>query len=119
MENVTKVIYTNIIHDLYDFFRMVKYGYELDKKLRKRDKLSNSILEIINKLIVEDDIFKNIDKMQLYEFLYSNIDILPYDIAKEELYRRIRKIIAIEAMSKIFDGNPEQLKLFEARRNIK
>lgn len=126
MENQAKVSQTNIIIDSYhkieEIFScswMIGFENELLKKMRKKDKLLNSILKIINELIEEDETFKKINKKELYEFLYSNIDILPIDITKEELRNRIMKIMAIEVMSKIFDGYPGQLKLFEERRNFK
>lgn len=111
MENYSPNIFASIIMPVKNIF----IDYELLQKRRKRYELSNSILEIINKLATEEVLFKNINKAQLYEFLYSNIDVLPYEITEDDLYRRIRQIMAIEAMSKLFDGYPEQLKLFEER----
>ena len=90
--------------------------YDLVIKRRKKYDISEYIWEIIVKLS-EEDLFNNIDKIQLYNFLYSNMYKLPSDITKDELYRRIRKIMAIEAMSKIFDGYPEELKLFKKGEN--
>ncbi len=76
--------------------------YHLSQKGRKRNNITKYMWEIIIELSKED-LFKNVDKIKLYSFLISKIDVLePYDINKEELYRRIRKIMAIEAMSKIF-----------------
>lgn len=93
--------------------------YHLAQKGRKRNNISKNMWKIIIDLSKED-LFKNVDKIKLYNFLFSKIDVLePYDITREELYRRIRKIIAIEAMSRIFDGYPEQLILFEKRRDLK
>lgn len=84
--------------------------YNLDQKMRKRNNISKYMWEIIVELS-KKDLFENIDKIKLYDSLYSKIDILePYEIPKEELYNRIRKIMAVEAMSKIFDGlSPEQV----------
>ena len=85
-------------------------GYHLYQKRRKRNNISGYMWEIIVELS-KKDLFKNIDKIKLYESLYSKIDKLePYEISKEELYNRIRKIMAIENMSKIYDDlSPEQI----------
>lgn len=115
MENYTSNIFTSFKISIKDTFNY--YGFF--KKRTTRYDLSDSILDIINKLVAEEDKFKNINKTQLYMFLYSNIDILPYDITEDDLYRRIRKVMAIEALSKLFDGYPEELKLFEERRKRK
>lgn len=126
MENQTKFSQTNIVFNLYNkigeivaYIPIIEYENELRKKMRKKEKLLDSISKIINEIIEEDDSFKIINKTELYEFFRSNIDVPPLNITKEDLHNRIMKIMAIEVMSKIFDGYPEQLKLFEERRNFK
>lgn len=116
MENFSPNVFAFIITDIKNIFSDY---YGLFKKNTKRYELSNSILDIIDKLVAEEDVFKNVNKAQLYRFLFSNIYILPYEITEDDLYRRIRKVMVIEALSKLFDGYPEELKLFEERRKRK
>ncbi len=116
MENFSLNVFEFIIADIKNIKNIFS---DVFKKNTKRYELSNSILDIINKLVAEEDMFKNINKAQIYKFLFSNIYILPYEITEDDLYRRIRKVMVIEALSKLFDGYPEELKLFEERRKRK
>jgi hypothetical protein len=80
--------------------------------------LKKQMSELMDKLISEEDIFKRIDKNELFKSLSAMLDKLPFEqisIPEEELAGRIRKIMALEAMSGILDDlTPEQLEAFEA-----
>lgn len=109
MENFSNIEIT-ILGEFSKVIEKTVQGYRLSQKSRKRNKISVYMWKIIVELS-KKDLFKNVDKVKLYESLYSKIDKLePYEISKEELYSRIRKIMAIENMSKIYDGlSPEQV----------
>ncbi len=74
------------------------------------------ISKIIDKIIKEEDVFKEIDKYNLLK----NISKIIYDISIEwdkisdkELSERIKRILALEAMSGILkELQPEQIKIF-------
>ena len=82
---------------------------DLYRQKRKKERTLSSISEIIDK-ISEEELFKNIDKRKLFEYFSSRLHLIDYNIKKDELYRRIRKIMSIEVMSRIYDGlSPEQV----------
>lgn len=64
------------------------------------------------------EIFKRVDKNKLFESLSDLLDKLPVErisIPEDMLTERIRKLMALEAMSGILDElTPEQLEAFEA-----
>lgn len=114
MENYP-IFSTNITDEIFpEIGKIFWQHYQLNKKMRKREKLLKSISEIINKFSKED-LFKDVDKVQLLTFLNSRMYLLePYDIKKDELSIRLRKIMVTEAMSRILDGlSPEEIKELE------
>lgn len=95
---------TNIkINKLNEIFPVIWKYDDLNKTLKRKNNLLKSIIKIVDNLS-EEDKFKNVDKARLFKYLNSRLEKLPYDIEKKELNRRIRKIMAVEAMSRILDG---------------
>jgi uncharacterized membrane protein YheB (UPF0754 family) len=100
---------------------IVKHPFHTEesyRRERKRDELLKQMSELMDKLITEEDIFKRIDKNKLFKSLSPMLDKLPLErisIPKDELTKRIRKILALEAMFGLLDDlTPEQLEAFEA-----
>ena len=74
------------------------------------------ISEIVNKLIKERKIFKNIDKTNLIKFLSTLTSTEELNsVDNKELKRRVEKIMLIETMGGILNElNPEQIKDFDS-----
>jgi len=67
---------------------------------------------IINKLQSEEEIFQDIDKDKILKIINESSLNLS-DISDEELVKRIKRILAIEAMSGILkDLSKEQIEIF-------
>lgn len=76
----------------------------------------NKILKIIDKLQSEEEIFKDIDKNKVLNKVSKIINessLNLSDVSDEELAKRIKGILAIEAMSGILkDLSKEQIEIF-------
>ncbi len=84
-----------------------------DKRLKYRIKIS----EIIDKALNEEDLFKEVDKHKVIKFISNMTDkglINLNEIPDEELLKRIKRILALEAMSHLLEGlSPEQINQFD------
>lgn len=76
----------------------------------------NKISKIIDRLKSEQEIFKDIDKNKVLNKILKIINessLNLSDISDEELVKRIKRILAIEAMSGILkDLSKEQIEIF-------
>jgi hypothetical protein len=80
--------------------------------------LQRRISKIVDKLIEEEEIFREIDKTKLMESLSRTIERLPKgqleSISDRELARRLEKVLSIEVMSGLLkDLSPEQIEAFD------
>lgn len=84
--------------------------------LYSSEKLLNKISKIIDRLKSEQEIFKDIDKNKVLNKILKIINessLNLSDISDEELVKRIKRILAIEAMSGILkDLSKEQIEIF-------
>lgn len=92
------------------------YYFGVDK-----DHLFMSIERILDSLLTEEELFNTVDKNKILELIKETINKIPENeipLSEEELTKRIRKILALEAMSGILeDLTPEQLEAFESSIN--
>jgi hypothetical protein len=77
------------------------------------------ISKIVDKLVREKEIFKNLDKNELIDFLSSLMEKLPPEqrmsVTDDELTDRVEKIMLVEATVEAFkEMSPEQMESFEA-----
>ncbi len=83
----------------------------------KHDQLSLKISEFVDRLIDTDELFKGIDKDKLLETVFQMLNDVPVDwndVSEDELIERIKRILALEAISGILkELNPEQIKTFD------
>ena len=101
-------MYPNYI-SFIECFNGMTSQLDLYRQKRKKEMTLSSISAIIDE-ISEEELFKNVDKRRLFEYFTSRLYLIDYDIKKDELYRRTRKIMSIEVMSRIYDGlSPEQV----------
>jgi len=74
--------------------------------------------KIIDKLIEDDEVLKEVDKAKMMESLSALIGKSPQklmSITDDELTRRIEKVMLIEAMSGMLNElSPAQMKSFES-----
>jgi len=100
----------------YEFKTATVFLEEFPKKV-KETLLLVKISEMIDKITHEEEIFKGIDKHKLLKTIskmLSDISVEWDKISKEELFERIKRILALEAMSGILkDLNPEQIEIFD------
>jgi len=93
------------------------YTKEPSRRYKQSSELLKSIAELIDKLSREDVIFKNINKRKLFQSLSDMITKLPPEqisISRDELTKRIEKIMAMEVMYGMLDDlTPEQIKDFD------
>ncbi len=84
-----------------------------DKKLEYRIK---KISEMINKMVNEEDLFKEVDKNEVIRYISNAVNrglINLNEIPDEELLKRIERLLVLEAMSHLLDGlTSEQIKQF-------
>ena len=83
----------------------------------KHGQLSLKISEIVDRLIDTDELFKGMDKDKLLETVLQMLNDVPVDrddVSEDELIERIKRILALEAMSGILkELNPEQIETFD------
>jgi acetyl-CoA carboxylase alpha subunit len=84
----------------------------------EKDLVLSRTSKIIDKLIEDDEVLKEVDKTKMMESLSALIEKSPQklmSITDDGLTRRIEKTMLIEAMSGMFSGlNPAQMKAYEA-----
>ena len=75
------------------------------------------ISEMIDKIMYEEKLFQEINKNEVLKSVLEMLtdpSIELNEISDEELYERLKRILAIEALSEILKGlSPEQIKLFD------
>ncbi len=90
-------------------------------KNAKKKRLLASITQIVDELINTNEIFHNINKVELLDFIEkliakqdnSLIDELNF-VSKDEFIKRIKEIMMWEAMIKVFNEmTEEQIKAFD------
>ncbi|HLB70848.1 MAG: hypothetical protein OIN88_00525 [Candidatus Methanoperedens sp.] len=121
-----------LYHDLSSIFQIDSMS-SANQILKARDELvytkepyrrqiqSSELLrytsELIDKLSGEEVLFKNINKKKLFQSLSGIVAELPPEqlsISKDELTKRIEKIMAMEVMYGMLDDlTPEQIKDFD------
>lgn len=87
------------------------------KSLEIKDAVMLRISKIVDNLIGDNEIFKNIDKPKLMESLSILVEKAPeklISIADDELTQRIETVLVIEATAGMLqDFTPEEMKAFE------
>ncbi len=93
---------------------------ELDKEsetFELKDAVMLRISEIVDTLIADNEVFESVDKSRLMSFLSLLAGKSPeklISITDEELTKRVRRIIAIEATAGMLqDLTPEEMKTFK------
>ncbi len=84
---------------------------------RLKSDLIKDMMPLVDEIIQEDEIFNDVNRELLYESLPKMLDRLPVEkvpLNKDEMKRRLKKIMALEVMSNLFnDLTPEQLEAFD------
>lgn len=88
------------------------------KRTTERGELLKLASGLVEELVSDKNIFKKIDKDRFFKSLSLMIHKLPLEqvaVNKEDLAKRLEKIMALEVMSGILDDlTPEQLETFAA-----
>lgn len=91
---------------------------ESHRRTTERGELLKLASSLAEELVSDKNIFKKIDKDRFFKYLSIMIDKLPLEqvsVNREDLTKRIEKIMALEVMSGILDDlTPEQLETFAA-----
>ena len=78
-------------------------------------KMSRELISsIIDQIIEKEDKLSNVDKQKVLDFIIDNRDTIDSNISYEELFERIRKVIAWESVFGILkDLSPEEIREFD------
>jgi len=72
------------------------------------------ISSIIDQIIEKEDKLSNVDKQKVLDFIIDNRDTIDSNISYEELFERIRRVIAWESVFGILkDLSPEEIREFD------
>lgn len=94
-----------------------KMSQEESYKSGRKMNFSDRILKILEKIKDEEEIFKEIDKDQSLKTIIRIIEDVSLDLTQiddSELLKRIKRVLALEAMSGILETlEPEQMEVFD------